>query len=382
MSEVVFPVPVAVELKPVPERIAFCITELDDGGAERALWQIVRRLDHDVWDPFVICLSGNGPLVAKFQQLGIPVHCLGLTKWNVPLVLWRLRRLLSREQPRLLQTWLYHASILGRIAGRWAKVPVIVAGIRVAERRSRWRLWLDRTTARWVTRHVCVSEGVAEFTADVGGIPRDRLLVIPNGVDAARFRDARLASLAEFGWDEHANVVLFVGRLDEQKDPQLLIGAFGELAETHPEARLLLVGDGPLRSSLQGMVAERELTSRVHFAGRRDDVPSLMRAAGVLALSSRWEGMPNVVLEALVAGLRVVSTHVEGLDELVSRGLPVQIVGVGDRAEFAKALKLASGSPAISPEEAHASQAMISKEFTWDVVAATYAKLYQELLMN
>ena len=128
--------------------IAFCITDLDPGGAERALVQLVLRLDRSRWSPVVFCLSKPGTLVADLAKADIPVDCLEAGSIGNVSVVPRLVRRLRRVRPDILQTFLFHANIVGRIAGRLAGVPVIVSGIRVAEHRSRFRLWLDRITDR------------------------------------------------------------------------------------------------------------------------------------------------------------------------------------------------------------------------------------------
>lgn len=366
-----------------PKQIAFCITELDPGGAERALVQLVRRLDRSRWAPVVYCLAGSAPLAAELRKRGVPVNCLGGGGAGSLLVLPRLASRLRRQRPVLLQTFLYHANIVGRIAARIAGVPRVVAGIRVAEKRSRFRLWLDRATDRLVDRHVCVSEAVARFSIEQGKLPTDKVVVIPNGVDADLFRTASPADLTEFGIPPDSRTVLFVGRLDPQKGPIDLLRAFARLSQGRDDVHLLMVGEGPLRGEVEASVESRGLSGRVHLAGWRDDVPRLMKAADCLALSSHWEGMPNVVLEAMAAGLPVVATNVDGVAELLDgegksgeRGL---LVPAGDHDSLARAIERTLSRSNRVMDMATSAQDHVKEQLTWEACGVAFERLYAEL---
>ncbi|MFP6770585.1 MAG: glycosyltransferase, partial [Planctomycetaceae bacterium] len=132
-----------------PRPLAFCITELDPGGAERMLVELVCRLDRHRWQPTVISLgSGDGPLIERLREAEIEFCCLGACcRWDV-MTIFKLARELKRIQPRLLQTWLFHGNVAGCLAARWAGVDDVVTGNRVAERRRRWRSWIERFCVR------------------------------------------------------------------------------------------------------------------------------------------------------------------------------------------------------------------------------------------
>lgn len=363
---------------PIP--ITFCITDLDPGGAERALVQLVTRLDRNRWRPRVICLDRPGALVEVLQAAEIPVDSLHARQSSSLAVLWRLRRLLKQQRPVILQTFLHHANILGRCAAWLAGVPHVVSGIRVAEQRGRWRLRLDRWTAFLVDRHVCVSDAVREFSVEQGGLPADRTLVIPNGVDLDTFANADPADLFTFDIPPKARVILSVGRLDPQKAPDVTLDAFRPLSDLYEDVHLLFVGDGPLREELEAKVGEHRLQRRVHFAGQRDDVPAIMRAAFCLVLSSRWEGMPNVVLEAMAAGLPVIATRVEGIDDLIDEGRTGLTVAAESVDSLSAALTGYLDDPAAARDMADCAQTFVANSFQWDAVAQQYAQLYHDLL--
>lgn len=365
-------------------RICFLITELDQGGAERALVRIAIGLPWDDWDVSVICLGPEGPLAAPLREAGLSVDCLGVTSLRSPRSLWRatfgLVRLLQQKRPVLLQTFLFHAGLAGRVAARLARVPVVVCGIRVAERRSRWRLRLDCWTDWLVDRHVCVSQAVADFSQRESQLPARKLVVIPNGVDVERFREAEPADLSRFDIPAGAKVLLTVGRLDPQKAPLELAHIFGNLAADHPEWHLLFVGDGPLRADLLRMIDAGGLRGRIHLAGWQADVPEIMRACDLFVLNSRWEGMPNVILEAAAAGLPVIATRSEGVAEIIESGVSGVLVEVDEPPAMRAALESAMTRQSDAAAMASRLQQIASERFTWQSVVDSYAALYRELL--
>ncbi len=367
-----------------PISIAFCITELDPGGAERALVQLVTRLDRRRWEPVVYCLAGEGELVAELKSHGIPVTCLGARGVGSLSVIPRLSSLLRKQRPAILQTFLYHANIVGRIAGRMARVPHVVAGIRVAEQRSRFRLWLDRKTDRWVERHVCVSEAVAKFSIERGRLPAEKIAVIANGVDAERYQTAAAADTTQFGIPAGAPIVLFVGRLDAQKGPLDLLHALRLLSARHDDVHALFVGEGSLREEMEAAIRASEFQQRVHLIGWRNDVPELMKAASCLVLPSYWEGMPNVILEAMASGLPVIATEVEGTTELLQRGGKSGELGllvpVGSPAMLAEGIEQILTRSDECKAMATESQLHVSSNLTWDMTATAYDQLYRDLL--
>jgi glycosyltransferase involved in cell wall biosynthesis len=365
-----------------PTRIAFCITDLDAGGAERALVQIVTRLNRRRFEPFVFCLSGEGELSHVLRDAGVAVVCLGAQKRHGLSVVWQLSRRLAKLKPALLQTFLYHANIVGRVAGKAARIPVIVSGIRVAEKRSGFRLWLDRATGWMVARHVCVSEDVAAFSAARGRLPVSKICVIPNGIDAAKVAEAAPADLTQFGIPAGSRTLLFVGRLDPQKGPFVLMAAVRELCPRHADLQALIVGDGPLRNTLQAWVAKENLASRVHFAGRRNDVPSLLRAADLFVLPSLWEGLPNVVLEAMAAGTPIVASRVEGISDLLVDDRTGLIVPPNSAGDLAEAIDRLLADQEHARKMGYSAQHFVRERFTWDHVIAQYEQLYTDLLIS
>lgn len=363
-----------------PVQIAFCITGLQPGGAERALVQIVTRLNRERWAPVVYSLTGTGPLVERLDAAGVPTEILEVqSTWDVRII-WKLARKLKSQKPLLLQTFLFHANLAGRLAGKLAGIPHIVSGIRVSEKRKNGHLMLDRLTNRLVELNICVSQSVADFSIQQGKLQDSKVTVIPNGVDFELFDTAEPLDLSPWGIPAGAKVVLFAGRLDPQKAPHDLLTAFEPFAQEADDFHLLFVGEGPLKAELQQKAGTLTCADRIHFSGWQAQVPQLMRAATCLVLPSLWEGMPNVVLEAMASGLPVISTRVDGVSELIQDGEQGTLVATGRPAEIQQALRKLSTQPARFIEMAETAQDLVKNEFTWDSIADRYDQIYAQLL--
>ncbi len=365
--------------RPVP--VALAITDLDVGGAERAMVALATGLDRRRWDPSVVVLGGEGALSAPIRAAGIPVECLDVDPRRPDRAIRALARALRRSRPRLVQSFLFHANIAARLAGPLSGNPWVVGGLRVAERQRRWHLTLDRLTGRLATGSVCVSEGVRRFSREVGRLDPDRLAVIPNGVDPAPFDRAGGVDRASLGVPPGSPMVLYVGRLDPQKGLNVLLEAAGKVVAARPDWHLVLVGDGPDRDALRLRAGSIPgLADRIRWLGRRDDVPGLLKAADLLVLPSLWEGMPNAVLEAMAARRAVVASAVEGSEDLVVPGRTGWLVPPGDADALAGALLEAAADGDRLGRFGQAGRARIEAGFTPGRVVEAYDRLWSGVL--
>ena len=362
-----------------PISIAFCITELDRGGAERALSQLVLGLNREEWSPQVYCLGPRGYFADVIEAGGVTVECFDASStMSLPRVLLRLTLALRRFRPSVLQTFLFHANVLGRVAGRLARVPRIVSGIRVAERRSRWYGRVDRWTNWLVDHNVCVSQGVVDFAVTETGLSRRKLSVIPNGVEYETFASATPADLTQFGVPVGSPVCITVGRLEQQKGIDVLLDAASLVKADHSDCHFLIVGDGRDRVALEARSVKLGLAATTHFTGLRADVPNLLAAATVFVLPSRWEGMANALLEAMASGLPVVATAVEGSSDLVKSGETGLLVPAGTSVELASAICRVLAAPGHFREMAVAAQSTVNSDYTIYAAVRAYCRLYEQ----
>lgn len=365
-----------------PLRVAYCITELEPGGAERALVELVTRLDRRRFEPAVYVLAARPAaprdvLARRLDEAGIPLHFLDARyAWQAPRVIARLADEWRRYAPDVVHSYLFHANIVARLAATRMRVPRTICGIRVAEHRARWHRRLDRWTQRRVSKFVCVSQSVADFSRDVTGLDASKLVVIPNGVDVAKLTARASREPSELGLPSGRRFLVCVGRLDEQKGVDRLVDVAPRLLAELPEHDLVLVGDGPRRGEIERRVASERLSSRVHLMGWRDDAVDFIAAADLLLLPSRWEGMPNVVLEAMALRRPVVASDVEGVREVLGAYAGPQVAPRDDMNAFVGATIALARQLTATAEIGAANHARACADFSWERVVDRHAALY------
>jgi starch synthase (maltosyl-transferring) len=367
--------------RPNPQRVLFVITDLDVGGAEKCCVQLATGLDRHRWAAEVCCLSDPGALGERLRVAGIPVHALRAAGvWDAPHAVLELTRIIRRVRPAIVHTFLFHANMTGRAAAWLAGVPRVVSSIRVAERRYRYHLILETLTCRMSHKVVCVSESVARFTQRRSHVPRSRLAVIPNGIEIQPARSAMAVDRLNLGLPHGSIVGLFVGRLDPQKGVDVLVRALAVARNQVASLHMLLAGSGPEREYLARLVDDLGLGSYVHFLGWRDDVSAVLRAADFFVLPSRWEGMPNAVLEAMAAGLPVIATRAEGSMELVRNGETGRLVEIDDEHALANALVELACDATLRDAWGKRGKSIACTEFSLATMIARYDELYESLL--
>jgi glycosyltransferase involved in cell wall biosynthesis len=376
---------VAVQETMVKIGLALCITELELGGAERCLTELAIRVDPQRFSPVVYCLAGRpkceeASCVPALKAAGVEVHFLGGRHiWQFPAVVGRLKQLLGTQKPQIIQTFLFHANIVGRIAARRVAAKAVLAGIRVAERGKRWHLWIDRMTERWVTRYVCVSQSVADFSAGQGGLPPEKLVLIHNGIDLNKYPAAQPITPSALRIPAGRRLITFVGRLEPQKGVQWLIESAPQWLGSLPGCDLVLVGDGWLKGRLKAICERSGITERVHFVGWRPDIPEILAASDLLVLPSAWEGMPNIVLEAMASRRPVVASDVEGVRELFGPAEEEQIVPYADSQAFTDKLVRIINNRELAAEIGGRNRRRAEEHFAISRMVAAYERLWESL---
>jgi starch synthase (maltosyl-transferring) len=244
---------------------------------------------------------------------------------------------------------------------------------------SRWRLATERRFNRWADCVTCVSQSVADFYAVRAGISTDKLVVIPNGIDVPGSEEVAAADLTVLGIPAGRQAITFVGRLHAQKGLDRLLRMVPRVLSERPEVDLLLVGRGPERQELESLAASLQIADRVHFAGWRSDVPGILRASRLLVLPSRWEGMPNVVLEAMAVERPVVSTRAEGVVELLGDAASQQTATVGDDEQFVQRMEWLLDNPQSAAEIGRRNRQRVVECFSLDRMVESYQRLYLSL---
>ncbi len=320
----------------------YLVTSLDLGGAEQQVRLLAREFSRRGWQIDVVSMVEPDRPEPMLDAAGIVVSSLGMSRGLPdPRGLARFVRLVRRRRPHVIHAQMVHANLLASISHPFVRDPVVITSARSLNEGSRWRYVAYRMTHRLVDVVTAVSHAVADELVRRRAVAKGRIVVVPSGIDAAEHRrDAQLraAVRGELGLGDFF-VWLAAGRLVPAKAYHRLIDAFGEVHRGHPESALLIAGDGPLESMLRAAVTERGLLASVQLLGRRDDVPALMSAADACVMSSDWEGLPMLLLEAASASLPTVATDVAGNGEVVVDGETGYLVPAGDPMALARAME-------------------------------------------
>lgn len=299
------------------------ITGLSAHGAETMLYKLVARSDRARFRHVVVSLTDTGTLGEGIEALGIPLHTLMMRRGIPdPTAMVRLLALLRRVSPDVVQTWLYHADLLGLLTAKLAGRRVVVWNIRASNmdmsRYGRLAAWTRRACA-WLSRRpravIVNSEAGRAFHARIGYHPREWIL-IPNGIDTERFRPdtaARSSVRQELGLEPETPLIGMVARFDPMKDHRTFLRAASLLHRQHPELHFLCVGRGVTAAddALWNAIKAESVRDNMHLLGERQDIPRLTAALDIATSASAFgEGFPNVVGEAMACAVPCVVTDV------------------------------------------------------------------------
>lgn len=367
---------------PAPLRIAYVIGGLGKGGAESQLHALVCGLDRRRFAAVVVSLSAGGHWAAAIREAGVPVIEIPQRHRMEVGRLWRLRRTLRRLRPQVLHTILWSGNSYGRLAALGLGIPVVVAAERNVIRRPAWQRWLERGLDLVTTAYLANAEAIVEELTGQGGLPAAKMHVVHNGIDVGalpRFALDRRPARRRLGFDADRRLVAQVGRLEPQKDYPTFVAAMARIAREVRDVDFLVVGEGGERSRIEEAVRAAGIADRTHLLGLRDDVPEILAAVDVLVLASRWEGLPNVVLEAMAMGAVAVATDVGGCRTLLDGGAG-RLVEPGDAAAVAAAVRTLLDDEACRAAMAAEARGRVERAWSTAGMVAATTRLYDRLL--
>ncbi len=372
-------------------KIVHVITSLDTGGAEMMLLRLAERLQEH-FQQQVICLTNPGVVAKRLLAIGVPVTSLEMSSaWPNPFAIVKLAWLIRRFRPQVVQTWLYHADLLGGIASYLAGVRALAWNIRnndlsadKTKPNTRRVVALAAKLSHWLpSRIVCCSHNAMQ-THIALGYARAPFIVIPNGFDLSRFKpdsSARTSVGAELGIPADAPIIGLIARFDPQKNHAGFFEAAYQLHKQRPEVHFLLVGRGvdsgnPLIISWMHDAGVSKVT---HLLGERYDMPRLTAALDIATSTSSWgEAFPNVLGEAMACGVPCVSTDAGDASWIVGdTGL---IVAREDMMALARAWEALLVLPVTERAKlGEQARSRIAEIFEIGNIAAQYAELYEDL---
>jgi glycosyltransferase involved in cell wall biosynthesis len=303
-------------------KVVHVITGLDTGGAEATLYRLCSADRDSAWRHTVISLTGRGAYAARLEAEGVVVHSLEMPRGRVTINGFsRLYSLLRNLRPEVVQTWMYHADLLGGVLAKLTGVKGIVWSIRgpldprETSRTTRLVAQSCALLSYYVPKRIVSCSVYAADVHQTLGYNPGKFTVIPNGYPLDRLApmpDKRLALREAFNASDDLPLLGMVARFDPYKDHSTLVGALGILKRRNVRFRCLLVGSGLTEDNafLGAMIQRADVEDEIGFLGARDDIPEVMNALDIHVLSSLGEAFPNVLAEAMACGTPCVTTDV------------------------------------------------------------------------
>ena len=348
-------------------------------GSERHLLTLLPALRERGIDARMLSLGVDGSDAPRFyaalDELGVPNRVVRCGPDVSPRLARDVVRAVRAESPDLLHTHLVHADVYGSVASSRLRVPFVSS----RHNDDRYLLgpfrYVDRAFARRASRLIAISDAVRVFL-ERAGLPREKLVTVHYGLDELPAAPSD-PTPAEAGIPDDAPLVVAVGRLIEQKDHATLLRGFARVHADRPEARLAILGSGPLEAETRALADELGLAAAVVLPGRTE-IRDWLERANVFAHTSRWEGFGIVLLEAMLAGLPVVATRVSAVPEVVADGETGMLVEPGDDEALGRALAALVADQARARELGAAGLARARADFSVERMTERTIELYRE----
>ena len=364
-----------------PIRVMHLVFTLGPGGMEHGVVKIANGLDPSRVVSSICSTTPADPGMLATVHPDVPVIELKRRTGNDPAVVWAIARAVRRRRPHILHTHGWGTLLEGIVGGRLARVPAIVHGEHGTLQLRPRQVALQRWAWRQVDQVLSVSSRLAERMSGEVGIPLERIRVIRNGVNLARFSGSGAdGGRAAFGLPEEGLLVGAVGRLVDVKDHAALIDAVYELRRRGHNVLAVISGEGPLRAALTQHIARLELEPYVRLLGHRSDVETVFAAIDVFVQPSKSEGMSNTILEAMASGLPVVATRVGGADEMVVDGETGVLVPAGDVDRLVEALARLAARESLRRGMGRLGRIRAHGEFSLQRMVGAYESFYCDLV--
>ena len=328
-------------------KVAHVVEDLKVGGIEKIIEHIVMSLDAQRFEIAVLCLSRGGAIADKLLAHKKDVEILNIKNFHNPFSVLKVVKWLKRKKIDIIHTHGYPAGVLGRVASFFAGVPCIFHHVHSTYFKLNKRNHLiESFLGRFTRKVICCSETVKRFVLEKEGIPKDKLVVIYNGIPEPKTLRASAVKGLRKSLDipRNSSVIGCVASLTQHKGHRYLF----EALQTIDDMYLLLVGDGPLRRKLAGKASTLNIASRVIFAGSQIEATPYMHIMDIVVLSSaEREGLGISLIEAMALSKPVVATKIGGIPEVVCDGHTGILIRPKDSGALAGAIHRLLSSPGL-----------------------------------
>lgn len=362
------------------KRVLYLITGFDYAGAESQLVHMCRSLKSKGYQVQLISMVRPVAYLDELDEMGAQVHSLNMRKGIPdPRAIFRLRRLIRSFQPDVIHSHMVHANLLARVTRLFVPMKLLICTAHSINEGGRLRNLLYRITDPLCDLMTHVSQEAVDRYIQIKAAPRRKIIFIPNGINLEHFsrsEQERLLLRSEIGLEDRF-IWLALGRLVPEKDYETMLRAFGEALRAHPASHLLIAGIGPERARLEELCRTLQLEQSVQFLGMRTDVTRLMSAADGYLMSSKWEGLPMVLLEASASGLPIVATDVGGNKEVVHDGVSGYLAEASNPDQLAECMiKVMTRPEEIRSNMGRAGREYVSRHFNINTIVERWENLY------
>lgn len=317
-------------------KILSIITGLNTGGAEMMLYKTIKNIDRSKFEPVVVSLLPGGAVSEYIKKENIPVYSLDLNgAKSLIKSSMRLKKIIKKHKPMIIHSYMFHADMLARVIGKISKVPIIISSVRNENIGGKNRERIMKLTDKLTDCVTVVCQAAAIKLIDSKVIKKEKTQVIYNGIELEWFNENE----AKENSDDIAGFnILSIGRLHKQKNFPLLIESIADLVTSYPSIKVFIAGEGEDSEKIEKVVKENDLDNHISLLGRRSDINELLNKSDLFVLPSFWEGMPNVVLEAMAASKPVVCTDVGGASEIIENGKTGYLIPSNDKNSMKKTI--------------------------------------------
>ena len=367
-------------------RILYVIDNTEFGGGERLFAQLISRLPRDRYRITVACAPG-GIFEEKIKGSGALLEPIDMRNRFNPGIILRLVNIVKREKIDIVHSQGGRADFFARIVARLAKVPVLISTIQMPVEgydvnpvKKSVYVALDRLSERFVDKFIVVSKSLGQALIQKHKITPDKLVLIYNGIEVDEYRPNGKEVRREFGLEDGVPVIGAIGRLVWQKGFNYFIEAIPEIVRHMPDAKFLLVGDGPLRERLEALSEELKVRDNVIFTGFRSDIKEILSTVDLLVVPSLLEGFPMVTLEAMAMAKPIVATNIDGITEQITDGVNGILIPPKDPSALAKTVVRVLNDKEFARSIGLLARKKVEQEFSVEKMVAETEEVYMSLL--
>lgn len=365
-------------------KIMHLIQSLDLGGCENFLLRLLPRLAK--FDHIVITLAAFGSLAPQFEGRGIKVVSLRSRSLFDLMSLFRLRQSIVTYKPDLIFSYLFHADVVGRLFVQPFLGQRVIPCLRTTYNypRYRWARRFEQVTHGLVSHYLANSEAVKAYYVNHLGVKAQAITVIPNGLDLKDFGKSKRPQIVKhaLGLPPKALVITCVANLHPNKGHTYLLEAFEATGGQNKTSHLLIVGDGETAEQLHQQAATYRSKSRIHFLGRRDDVPSILSVTDIFVLPTLFEGMSNAILEAMASACAVIVTDIPENRVLITHQVNGLLVAPRDARGLGRAIGLLAQDSRLGRKLGVAARESVRQNYSLEKSAKEWEYFLTEKRVN